>query len=457
MTTELPTPADLVLALAGPDLAAAVSARLADPNAGAGEADDSCANCGSPTCGRGTGYRPQHDLRSAAQIVADIWGASAEEEEGRQDAAAMTAAGMRRTEPVRVRPQVLRGTFASESEQRTASLTPAELALRSDLGPDELASLLALDDPEVDARLFGRSLLDDTERRRLLDGIRSDGTAGPVGTPIVDLLWRLDTLRFRRLLPLAIRSGDPAVAEVVVGRVELQTESGRLRPIVAVWARHGAEAARRILESSSYPAAHAKEIAQALADPDGLDVLRARIEVLADPASMIQAMRGVEADRQAGHVEQIAAEGGEFPWPELVRAHAEKPLPATLHGALAAVPGCPKEMLLLSLRAGSADDDGRAPWLDSALEQGVLSPRDLVEHMSPAASALEILEGPAGHDRRARWDAATARADLGVLFPAVLGEQADAWVVAVRMVGQFAGNICELLDTAVAMTHVPTA
>ncbi|WP_331765780.1 hypothetical protein [Embleya sp. NBC_00896] len=252
MSAMHPEPEDLVLGLAGPHIAEAVTRRLA--HTAASDARTPCSRCGSPDCATNSGRpSPYGDFRPAAEIVADVLGALSKG-------------------PTPARPRVLRGVLPADPGKRPVSLTPTELALRPDLTPDELSRLLHLDNPEVDARLFGHPALNDRERRRMLDGVGSDGSVGTVGAPLLDLLWTVDSVRLRRRLPLAIGSGDPGVASVIAGRVELRTESGRLRPIVAVWTRHGVEAARRLLESASYPAPHAEQIRQALAAPDGLDI-----------------------------------------------------------------------------------------------------------------------------------------------------------------------------------------
>ncbi|MDI2131569.1 hypothetical protein [Yinghuangia seranimata] len=431
MSTTRPEPVDLVLELAESPVAEALAARLA----GSREPDmrTPCARCGSRD---GCGSRWRRPVgRPAAEVVAEALDRLPDEA------------------PTR-RPQVLR-TFAQPAAGvRPAAVPPTELALRPDLTPGELSALLALDEPDVDARLFGHLALDDRERRRMLDGIRSDGSRGPVGTPLLDVLWTMDLARLRRMLPLAIESGDPGVASVIVGRLEPQTESGRLRPIVAVWTRHDAEAAGRLLASASYPAAHTEEIARALAAPDGLDVLRARLAELADPAYIVASLRRLAHDRQSWWIEHIAAEGGVFPWAELLRSHQEDPLPDALRNALTALPDCPKELLITRLRKGLPEEGKADPWLDAALEAGALSPHDLLRHVSPAASALTLLRAPEHHDRRARWHASTTSEPTGDLFRATLGTDLDAWVVAVRLVEQFPGSIVELLETSRAATTV---
>ncbi|WP_436770605.1 hypothetical protein [Yinghuangia sp. YIM S09857] len=437
MSSSAPDPVGLIIGLADPDTARGVAARLAAR--AEGDEPDKCPNCGSPNCGGRRRSGRGHRTRPAAEIVAEAWaGLSASEE----------------SEPAR--PRVLRRVGPPLPGPRTGPTTPEELALRPDLGPDELASLLALDDPEVDARLFVGPVLHEDERRRMLDGLRFDGGIGTVGAPLLDLLWSADRARLRRWLPSAVRSGDPGVAAAVVGRVVLETESGRLRPIVAVWGRHGREAARTVLESASYPPEHVTAIERALDAPDGLNTLRARLAELAQPRTMIASLRTLPRDRQTRLVAQIAAEGGVFPSAEVVRAHEDDPLPEALHSALAELPGSSRELVVSRLHVGLPEDGGSARWLDAALEQGVLSPDDLLRHARPAARVLVLLADPAARDRRERWASSAPRVDTGAFFRAVLGTHVDTWVVAALLAGDFPGSVTELLETAVA-THAARA
>ncbi|UGQ12811.1 hypothetical protein LO772_04090 [Yinghuangia sp. ASG 101] len=338
---------------------------------------------------------------------------------------------------------------------RPPALSPEEAARRADLTDDELRSLLDLDDPHVDARLFANPRLDDAERRRMLSGARRDGRSGRVGAPLLDLLWSTGLHRFTARLPLAIASGDPDVATAVVSRVALHTEAGRLRVITGVCRRYGAAEARRVLRAASFPAATADVIAKALGAPDGPAELRERLAAEEDPEHVYGSLRALTEDHDA-HVRQLVTEGTVLPWAALLRGHAADPLGHALHVALARQPDCPTR-LLLDLLAAGLPDARESAWLDAALAAGRLTPHDLLTHARPAAGSLALLLADTHHERRSRWPTPAPPPDVRGLFHARLGTDTDAWAVAVRLLPEFHGSITELLTTATAATHEKTA
>lgn len=400
ITPEL---ADVVRAIAGPDLAAALAARL------------------------GTEFAA---LAPAANTEAEQRSSST-----RGDTA--------------THPRVLAGVVAPDT--RPTAPSPEETAARPDLADDELRALLDLDDPHVDARLFTNPRVDDAERRRMLTGVRRDGRPGRVGAPLLDLLWTTDLRRLAARLPLAITSGDPGVATVIVSRLDLRTEAGRLRLITGVWHRYGAAEARRVLHAASFPAAPTEAIEKALASPGGLDELRTRLAAEEDPEHLCASLRALTDDPRTA-VEQLAAEGTALPWEALLRDHAADPLPHELRIALAELPDCPRE-LLLGLIAAGLPADRESAWLDAALTAGRLTPTDLLTSARPAARSLALLAADTHRDRRARWHTPAADPDVSTLVRTGLGADPDAWAVAVRLLPDFEGSLPELLTTATAATH----
>lgn len=343
-----------------------------------------------------------------------------------------------------------------ESSSADTNGTPprvlADLVVSDDLTDDELRCLLDFDDPHVDAWLFADRRLDDAERRRMLSGVRRDGRPGPVGAPLLDLLWNADMRRFEPRLPLAITSGDPDVAAVIVNRFELRTEAGRLRLVTGVWQRRGAAEARRVLHAASFPPATADVIEKALASPDGLDDLRARLATEEDPQQLCVSLRALTEDHES-HVRQLVAEGTALPWEALLRTHAADPLRYALHVALAGQPDCPRQLLLDLVAAGLPTYEAKSAWLDEALAAGRLTPTDLLTHARPTARSLALLLADTHRDLRARWPTSLPLPAVRDLFHARLGTDTDAWAVAVRLLPEFRGSIPELLTTATAATH----
>jgi hypothetical protein len=405
MSSIDPELADIVLGIAGPDIASAVVARL------------------------GGEFAAPEPRRSYLDEVMDH----------------LTGRG----DGVGTRPRILFG-FASGDDPGESGDDPEERARRGDLADDEIQHLLDLDEPGVDARLFVNPRVDDTERRRMLAGIRRDGRQGPVAAQLLDLLWSADIHRVRRWFSLAFASGDPEVALAIVGRVELRTEAGRLRLITAVWSRNGRDAARRVLDAASFSPDAKEAFGKALESADGLDELRQRLAAEEDPRHIVRFLHELYEEPR---VAQLTAEGGALPWDELLRAHRENPLPKHLHAALAERPECPRALLLGLLAAGLSDDlDDDAPWLDAALARGDLSPEDVLTHARPACRSLTLLTSDEYINRRARWNASTPRAAAGELFHERLAERTEAWAVAIRLLPEFFGSVPELLGTAVAST-----
>jgi hypothetical protein len=328
---------------------------------------------------------------------------------------------------------------------------PAARAARPDLTGDEIAALLALDRPDVDARLFTHPRLPDAERARLLAGVRHDGRRGDVPAPLLSVLWGAELGRCRRWLAAGMTSGDVEVALVIVRRLALRTEAGCLRVVTSVWDRHGPDAAGRILAAASFPPATRALVEEALAAPEGLAALRARLAGEEDPARVADALLALGEDHD-DHVERVTAEGGTLPWAELVRAHRAAPLPYDLHTALVRQPGCPRELLVDLPGRGLPDPgyDGAPPWLDDLLVRGVLTPGDVLAHARPASVVLRLLAGEEWRTHRSRWAADPPFAEVRAPFAAALGTDIEAWTVALRLLPGFAGSVPELLTTATA-------
>ncbi|GCE02415.1 hypothetical protein [Embleya hyalina] len=334
-----------------------------------------------------------------------------------------------------------------------ASHDPVARAARTDLTAEELDALLDLDDPLVDARLFAGPVLDRTERARLLAGVRRDGTVGPVPTALTDLLWAAELGRCARWLAAGMASGDAEVARIVVNRLPLRTEAGRLRLILGVWARHGRDEVRRVLAEADFPAEARAEIDEALGRHDGRTLLDARLAEAEVPERIVEFLCGGDDSERPDRVDGILDDGGTIPWPELIRVHRSGSLPAALPARLAELPDCPHELLIALLAEGlppSGRDD--RPWLHTALVAGRLTGADVLDHARPAAVALSILAGTDGRTSPDRWASGAPRARAYLLADRHLGADVEAWIVALRLFPDFTGTIPELLATAGAVT-----
>ncbi|MDI2131671.1 hypothetical protein [Yinghuangia seranimata] len=339
---------------------------------------------------------------------------------------------------------------------RPEALSPADLAGRADLTADELRTLLDLDEPAVDARLFVNPAVPDEERVRMVAGIRRDGGTGPVGAPLLDLLWSADIRRLTKWLPFCVASGDLKVATAVVSRLELRTEAGRLRIAVAVWERGGPDAARRLRSAAGFPDDTDALLGEALDAADGLALLRARLAEEADPAALLDHLLHL-VDPAWREVQDLTREGTVLPWDALVAAHERGEVTRPLYQTLAWHADCPRPLLLGMLGAELSLDDSELAVADALLVRGAVSPDDVLTLARPAANALLVLAGTDHRDRRARWHADTPRADLPALFAAALGTDTEAWAVAMRLLPDFAGSVPELLSTASATVAGPPA
>ncbi|MGW1989193.1 hypothetical protein [Embleya sp. NPDC001921] len=346
------------------------------------------------------------------------------------------------------------------SERSGVAESPVERAARGDLAADEVDALANLDDPHVDAALFAGSLLSDAERARLLAGVRRDGTRGRVAEPLLALLWGADLGRCAAWLAAGTTSGDPEVARVVVNRLPLRTEAGRLRVIVGVWTRYGVDEARRVLAEADFPADVREPIEDAFALRDGLSLLRARLIAEEDPervaALLCEAAREGEDRGQRGRVDAILADGGSLPWAELIRSHRAAALPLVLHDRLAEAPDCPHELLVAMLARGlAARSREERPWLHEALAAGRVSGADLLRHAHPAPVVLSVLAGTDARTLPEWWASGAPRAEANALVEEFLGADVEAWIVAMRLFPEFTGTIPELLATARAVAADP--
>ncbi|MFE7099914.1 hypothetical protein [Streptomyces erythrochromogenes] len=335
-------------------------------------------------------------------------------------------------------------------------------ASRWDLPAATVEELLDLDDPEVNEKLYLYGAIAREERERILAGRGRGGGPVPVTDGLLDALTRIDLRHHRSWVGAGLLSGDPRVLRVVLGRIRTRTEAGRLRVLIRLWERHGPEAVRSLMAEEEFPgraagaghplpAATHKNAAQALASPDGLALLRTRLAAEEDPVRLIAVLRRAAAGTVAERARHLAQEGTALPWPELAGAHTADPLPVHLLRALARQPDCPRPLLLAALGAGPVHRGDDGPWLVPAIEEGRLTPADILRRCGPAAEAVALLAGvhnhwPATEDP---WSYRVYR-EARTLTRSHLGTSPEAWTRAVGLLPAFPGALPALLAAAAA-------
>ncbi|TJZ54071.1 hypothetical protein FCH28_12725 [Streptomyces piniterrae] len=306
--------------------------------------------------------------------------------------------------------------------------------------------LFDLDEPAVDANLFAHCHIDQKERERLLAGrLRGGGTRTAVPEELLDALDEVNLGHYRHWLMAGLESGDLGVARKIVGRLRLQIPATRLRLLVAVWERGGPDAVREILAMDRLPATLRRQTEKLLDTPDGLDRLRDRLAEQEAPAKLI----GHPPQKLAG--DQIA-----IPWPAMIEALRAGSLPDNALRTLTEFPGCPPEILVEALPSITLPEVHHQRrnhhWVTTGLEQGTLTPEEVLTHAAPAQAALSHLDHAVSSlppaDRQALRSQVTALTDRH------LGGNVEAWSVCLQLLPTFAGTLTELISTAGAVAQV---
>ncbi|WP_055553727.1 hypothetical protein [Streptomyces sp. NBRC 110028] len=370
-----------------------------------------------------------------------------------------------------------------------------------ELPADKIEELLAHDEPEINTNLYVYTALTDEQRRGVLAGRRfgaapeADGTPDAEPLPITDELIEHIRLSGRRhwLLPIC-DSGDPRLARLLLGKIKLHTLAGQLRLLVRVWERHGAEEVRGLLEETEFPERRSRKhplpkatheiVRSALEAADGPAVLRAELDRSRGPAGRVAFLRaqGATRDLVTPALERLAEEAGPgLPWAELAREHERDPLPDALLVVLAEADDCPEGLrtaggvaaLRLEHHAHPHKSTGPRPdpldlvrhhplpppphrrndWLDKAVGLGTLTPLDVLYEARPAGDAAAYLAYRHNRARQDGPDPAGLAASRKVLELATthLGEDPEAWALALRLLPDFTGTFPELLSTAAAI------
>ncbi|MDH6137877.1 hypothetical protein P3T37_007312 [Kitasatospora sp. MAA4] len=330
------------------------------------------------------------------------------------------------------------------------------------LSAEQLAELLDLDDPEVNAKLYRHCAIDREERVRILAGRGRRGAAVPVHPALLADLVEVKATHRRHWLTAGHLSGDPQVLRATLTRCQLHTEAGRLRAVIRLWERHGPQEVQAFVDEQEFPGrvverhplsgGTRRTVLKALAGPDGLAVLRARLTAEEDPDRVVAMLRKRAASTVTDQVRYLAAEGTALPWPELTRAHEAEPLAPELLAGLAAQPDCPYVLMLAALRVQRLWSHSTGlEWLPAALDSGRLTTADVLREAFPAPAVLEYLAAHDAHRRRevTRWRPPVREARQ--LVREHLGDDPEAWSVALQLLPDFTGSLPELLATAEAI------
>ncbi|MEO3817115.1 hypothetical protein [Plantactinospora sp. B24E8] len=351
------------------------------------------------------------------------------------------------------------------------------LAGNRELPAESIHPLFAFDDTEINAGLYQSPHATPALRRRILAGLRhdEDWPGGPdrERLPIGDQLRAhlREPVERRFMLPW-IESGLTELAVELMLRTRVPTALLQLRLLLAVARREGVPAARALLEvdltrrayqGHPWLVAVRKAAVRALADPDEATAVRA-VQALVDrestPDKWLDRLR--RADPRQGDLYILDAEQHVTDWTLLLAEHRREPFPYEVLGHLGRLPGCPAE-LLAELAAGppSADDPGgpvavpRTPdgtvdwtgwpeWATRAVTAGTVPLAELAANATPVGALLR-----AGGD--ARWWPATDD-PVTMMCREVLGENLDAWLLALDLVDNFPGTLPELVTTSRAAT-----
>ncbi|WTW95935.1 hypothetical protein OG216_22265 [Streptomycetaceae bacterium NBC_01309] len=206
----------------------------------------------------------------------------------------------------------------------------------------------------------------------------------------------------------------------------------------------------------------------ACASADGYAVLRADVVRHERPVALVAAMRR-DPDLAARPLPD------DF-WPVAAAEHAREPLPEPVLRELAGRTACPDTLALEACRLSaesahrlggrsrayaltaarhplrlqpSAWQTPRNAWYLTALAEGALTPAEFVDLTGPAHTMFEVLGDvravlPEAHD--------AALGHVRRLLVDALGDDVEAWTVAVHLFPDFVGNLPELLSTVKAVT-----
>lgn len=247
--------------------------------------------------------------------------------------------------------------------------------------------------------------------------------------------------------------------------------AGVLRGLLSLWQCRGRTALLDPLVSRLLTGVSADIARAAVRSPLGCRRLRAAVAEHEDPRALIAAVRRAPAQAYRPFPRSF--------WPVLVEEHAREPLPRAAARALALHPACPDDFSLpvcaadaeaaTALARRSRDHalaalrhhplptvkpfrrpdrgDPEVPWYVRELAYENVTLREFTELAHPALRMLQAVESFAPYFPEG---AAQARSLITSQAQGSLGNDPEAWTVAVRILPEFPGNFPELVTTAAA-------
>lgn len=366
----------------------------------------------------------------------------------------------------------LRPEWLDAAIERNDRAWLTSLAARPMLDPEGVQRLLELDDPKLNAQLFLRVRSTNLQRTAILSGRRFGAGEGPV--PLdkdlrADLLKRDGGWRSTD----AVDCADRKLQAHIISRVRVRGIMPQWRLLLDAWENHGREHVEQLVSGKAVgPTAYS-------AKPFGPSVVRTftKLFKLDDPSAELAEMRAetdhaMTAEWQLAEIRKertdhfaLAKESHHWHWDAILASHREEPMnPWMVKGFDANAAGCPEELRKEADELGPTPDYGQTweskgvgvpdalerlaasplaehyretEWLSRSLRLGSVTPEDTLRLARPAALAVSI----------------TGEASIPALGETVaeaLGDDLDAWVLALGMLRDFQGTVHELLATVVA-------
>ncbi|WP_436774100.1 hypothetical protein [Yinghuangia sp. YIM S09857] len=368
-------------------------------------------------------------------------------------------------------------THATAADRALVAGNPAASA-------DDLVALAARassSEPDLAARLFANPA---APREAMLTAMPyvPDADVVPRGLSRSNALL-LDTAR---RASVAVESEDPAIVAAALRLIDGDflplLPAVVLRGCLGLLWTVGREAASQALRKARphVTGELSAPVRDALADPFAPASLGRALAFESSTPIVVDRLRSCRTPDDA--VVQLHAPRDALDWGYVVDAHRHESLPDFVREALARQVGCPDELRPVPPRGGpgaalkssrlrtsaAGGLRGRTPSLgrldDSSAfararedyNSGLLTPPVILREGDPACTALGLLAAPgfpmdALAAPAAAPDAPVPSAVAALTRP-VLGDNPDAWVVALNLLGDFAGTLPELLTTAVAVT-----
>ncbi len=367
--------------------------------------------------------------------------------------------------------------------------------------PGLAAALAELDDSDVNAALYLNVHTTVAVRARIM----AAADHVPLHPSVVE---RVRTTNARALRLPALWSGDPVLVRAALLRREHAPASAReclrvweedgyaslvelFRPftgpdggvpspfrlpryrslllvaVAGLWRRHGQAEAARLVDELSVSPSDRTVFGEVVAADDGQDRLDAEIAAKTGTRVLVKRLRRQYPTRLWPLIECPWVD-----WREIARLDARVPLSGTAWAHLAAGPGCPERALPSEVGEDTGGPLGAGRWpavrdvfvprewvggqwvFAPPARRGAAMPMEyLFTAVTPAAQAFttygSLAEFVASQPAELRYGS-----HLRELVDQLLGTSTDARVVAMRLLGDFAGTARELFATAAAMTLV---